>query len=77
MRYRIHYTHTGPATAATMAAARDEIRDEAMRVAGRTTARAEVVFVPTEDGIYAYTSQADADADDDGTRALAVIVKFD
>lgn len=71
--YVIRYSHTGHTTADTLSRARDEVRDEAMRVRRTAVARKDVVFVGCDEGVYAYLTQDDADRDADGTGAFAVI----
>lgn len=69
----IRYDHRAPQHADTTIEAKSLIRDEAMRMRGAAAARADVVFVRADDGIYAYLDQDAADADQTGAQALAVI----
>lgn len=69
----IRYSHTSPATADSIARAKHVIRQEAIRVRESAAAAAAVVFVSTEDGIYAYLDQDEADADETGILAFATI----
>lgn len=73
MSYDIRYHHTGPVTVATIEDAKRAVTTEAVRVRQFADAVTRVVFVPAEDGIYAYLEQADADADESGAAAFAVI----
>lgn len=54
----------------SLADAHHQIREYALRA---SQSPADVAFVRLDDGIYAYWNQTDADADDTGTRAFAVI----
>ena len=71
--YTITYNHTGPESAEGMAAAKAVVREQALRALESAAAHAAVVFVRTDDGVYAYTSQEAADADDTGAAAFATI----
>ncbi len=79
MNYTIRYNHTGPAKAGCLADAKLAVRRQAMTDLGFALSAApkEVVYVRAEDGIYAYLSQADADADETGANAFAVIENED
>ena len=58
------------------AEAKDKVRTEAGRMLGGAR-EDEVVFVSAEDGTYAYLSQGEADADETGASAFAVISRED
>lgn len=72
-QYIVRYSHTGPQRANTADGALDLVRDEAMRVVGSTEARSDVCVVRAEDGYYCYLTEGDADADNSGASAFAVI----
>lgn len=58
--------------AESKAEAKSKVRTEAGRMLG-IAHEDDVVFVSCDDGTYGYLSQEDADSDDTGARAFAVI----
>ncbi len=69
----ITYSHKSPAAADSIRDAKHAIREEAIRVRQSAGAAEAVVFIHSEDGIYAYLDQAAADADETGAAAFATI----
>jgi len=72
-QYIIRYHHTGPQRATSTIEAIDLVRDEAMRVVWSAEARKSLFVVRAEDGHYCYLTKDNADADDSGASAFAVI----
>lgn len=72
-QYIVRYHHTGPRKATSTSDAIELVRDEAVRVVGSAEARKSLFVVRADDGHYCYLTQADADADDSGASAFAVI----
>ena len=77
MIYAVRYNHTGTIFSENMTSAKTAVREEAARVQGNADAASAVVFVLADDGIYAYLRQDEADADDTGATAFAVISSGD
>ena len=69
----IRYNHRSTQLADTQPQALDLIRTEAIHVKGDARVFDLYVRISCEDGDYVYLSQADADLDEDGSRAFAVI----
>ena len=59
--------------AESYAEAMQQVRTEAIHTIGGRWAADEMVSVEADDGIYVYATQEDADRDDTGARAFAVI----
>lgn len=71
--YRIAYNHTAAASADSIAEAKDIVRDELRRVSQTAHGADNMVTVRFENGLYVYEDQEEADADDTGTLAFAII----
>lgn len=63
----------GPRSINTQADSSSDAKSKVRTEAGRMLGEDDVVFIACEDGIYAYLSQEDADADQTGASAFAVI----
>lgn len=69
--YTIRYQHAGPQRADTLRDALALVNRSVLHVLGMSYVTP--VVVRAEDGRYCYLSQADADADETGETAFAVI----
>lgn len=67
MQLEIRYNHRSSQTADSYAAALDKVRSEML------PQKDAPVEIKCDDGTYIYRNQADADRDDTGARAFAVI----
>ena len=67
INYQIRYNHRSTQTADSYAAALDMVRTEML------PSKETPVEIAVEDGTYIYRNQEDADRDDTGARAYAVI----
>jgi hypothetical protein len=77
MKLEIRYNHTSTATANSYAEALEQVRTEAIYTIKGKFAADEMVSVKVDDGTYIYATQEDADRDDTGARAFAVICSPD
>lgn len=66
-KYQIRYNHTSTQTADSYAAALDMVRTQML------PQKSAPVEITMPDGTYIYRTQEDADRDDTGARAYAVI----
>jgi hypothetical protein len=73
MSIKISYNHRSAETVETVEIARNHVRTALIQSYGTKDAAGEMVEVSTDDGIYCYASQADADRDDTGANAYALI----
>ena len=73
MSYIVRFGFTGDVRADDMAAAKAAVRTMAIRVAASEDAAEKMVFSRSEDGVYAYLTQEESDADETGSQAFAVI----
>lgn len=69
----IRYNHTSAQTADSYESALALVRTQAIHTQRRASAAHELVAIDVDDGTYIYLSQADADRDQTGERAFAVI----
>jgi predicted outer membrane protein len=70
---KIAYSHRSAQHADSIEAARANVRTALIQSYGSASAAEEMVEISTDDGIYCYASQADADRDDTGANAYALI----
>ena len=73
MKLEIRYNHTSTQIAESYAEAMRQVRTEAIYTIRGRWAADEMVSVEADDGTYIYATQEDADRDETGARAFAVI----
>lgn len=73
MNIKITYSHRSAQTTDSIDSARSHVRTALIQSYRSADAADEMVEVNTDDGIYCYASQADADRDDTGANAYALI----
>ena len=73
MNMKITYSHRSTETAESIDSARNHVRTSLIQSYRSADAAAQMVEVETDDGIYIYASQVDADRDDTGANAYALI----